>query len=90
MRLLNRTLEFAVVFAEFSNEQKIPANDLAQMILLARESAKAYARMDEKKEHKRAEEVEEIAKKTGHTVEWNRMWPTLVKGKKSFTLPSYD
>lgn len=88
---LNKTLRFAIAFENFSRAMGIPARDLAQMILNATASVRAYERDQNKYHEVHQHEVEMIAHTFGCEVDWPGLWPCIQKIGKTETntrLPS--
>jgi hypothetical protein len=89
---LNKSLDFAVQFANLSDNLKIAPNSLAQLIVYADRRAKAWERQMNIPDYagkmdKYDEEIEKIAKMYGIKVEYNGLYPTLTKNGRDYHLP---
>ena len=92
-RKCNKTIAFAIRFAEFGADFGIPAPELGQMVQAAVLSCSAYSNDNNRSYQTYATRVEEIAKAYDCEVIWNGLWPTIQKTgdpNSSRLLPSYD
>lgn len=88
MPRLTKSIQFAVHFANFSNNTGISPPDLGLIISYAKAASSAYVRDNNRRESSAATKLEEIAQKYGYSVQWGGLWPTLIKDNYSHFLPS--
>lgn len=94
---LNKTLQACVAFATFANEHKMRPADLAELINLAsaRKAAEemtssAVTQVWRTREEGLRRIFEDKAQAAGFTVEWNGLFPTLIKDGRQYYLPPVD
>jgi len=89
---LSNNLHEKIAFAVFVADHKVKPYDLAKLIHYAHRAFNAGERATGSEKAASAEKhwgnkVEEQAKEMGFGVEWNGLWPTLMKGTRTITLP---
>lgn len=87
---MKATYLFAVCIARFAADTDVPVAVACDLHRLATRAFKAGERECNtgKSADRQRQKVEDLAKRYGLSVQWSGLWPTVVKGKEQFHLPT--
>ena len=83
---INKTLQFAIHFAHCSKKFNIEPDQLAELINLIKKSVAAYNRHDFDTDKKLCDKAQDIAKKHGFKLDWNGLYPWIIKEQSSIDI----